>query len=110
MNIHEIITGTAHSLKKASPDARVLCKDSVCGCNGADTRRNSAGNCGCEMPACPVAPILSGCRITFGLMNHRKTVTLSVPEKIYETINVGSIGKLEFTGKRFEKFVLSTAD
>ena len=102
MKIHEIINGAVYSLKEVSPDARVLCKDSVC--TGA--KKNTADN---TVPVVSVAPILYGCRITFGLMN-RKAMTFSVPETVYESINVGSVGQLEFTGKRFENFVMNTAD
>ena len=50
----------------------------------------------------PIAPSHS---VTFELAN-RKSVTLKVPVKVYDSVSINSTGLLEYTGKKFENFTI----
>ena len=77
--------------------AKVLVKDVW----GGENRGAFAGN----RFYIPVAPT---CRVTFELEN-RESITLIVPNKIYNRLNAGSTGTLKYIAgnERFKKFTVS---
>ena len=50
----------------------------------------------------PIAPSHS---VTFELEN-RKSITLKVSAKIYDSVSINSTGLLEYSGKKFENFTV----
>ena len=47
--------------------------------------------------------------VTFEFEN-RKNVTLYVPQKIYDSLSIGSKGKLAYAGSKFECFIIDEAN
>ena len=98
--IYKFISGKLDREKHILSNATVLVKDYFAGGQTKGVFVRGAGF---------VVPVADGYRITFELENH-KNATFIVPEKLYNSVSVGSTGVLEADGKNFVKFTLDAPD